>query len=126
MNNNLDIRDQKMIYSGDIPLIPDVFDEVFKVEGYLVAYNSSKLVIINPEGQVIVSEEGTVMQIYSWGKCISLKKGNVSGVYYYDGTLLVPFEYYLVFIAIVEANQFVFEIQDTPQSGWRPYSLTNH
>lgn len=96
------------------------------MEDYLVAYNSNKLVIINPQGQVIVSEEGTVMQIHSWGKCVSIKKGNVSGVYYYDGTLLIPFEFHLIFIAIVDTTQFVFNIKDTPQSGWRPYCLPNH
>lgn len=124
MNNNLNIRDKQMIYLGSIPLIFDVFDEVFNVEDYLVAYNSKKLVIVNPESEIIVSEEGIVQQIRSWGKCIAFQKGNKVGVYHYDGTLLIPFVFHHIFI--VDADDFVFKVQDTPKSNWRDYTLPNH
>lgn len=124
MKNNLTILDKKMIYLNDLPFIPDAFDDVFDIDNYLVAYNSQKLVIVNPESEILVSEEGIVQQIHSWGKCIAFQKGNKVGVYHYDGTLLIPFVFHHIFI--VDADDFVFKVQDTPKGNWRDYTLPNH
>lgn len=120
MNNNLNIRDKKMIYLNDAPLLSDAFDYVYCIDGFLVAVSSNKLVIVNSEGNIILSEEGTLCQVYGYGKCVSIKKGHTVGVYQYDGTLLLPFgEFSLVFIS--DSNHF--EVKRTKQDVWTPYSI---
>jgi len=98
MGNGLEVKDKKAIYLNGHQLISDAFDYVYEYKGYLIAYNSNHLVIISPDGDLLVSEEGTVWQVYNYGEYVSIRRNNVMGVYLYDGSLVVPFEFYAVFI----------------------------
>ena len=97
-NLALTIRDKKVIYLNDKQLVPDAFDWVYEFKGFLIAYNPNKLVIVNSEGKVIVSEDCVLHQVFNYGEYISLRKNNTMGVYRYDGSIAVPFEYYSVSI----------------------------
>lgn len=105
MENTLEVRNKKVIYMNNHQLINDTFNDVTEFRGFLIAYNSNHLVIINPRGDLILSEEGTVYQVCDDGKYISIRKDNVMGVYRYDGKLIVPFEFYATFI--VDGNEFL-------------------
>ena len=109
MKKKLEIRTMNAIYLNGVPLVPDLFDYVFEIDGFKVAYTSSKLMIIDSEGNIIVSEEGLIAQDAGNGKCIALRKGNFMGVYHYDGTLLVPFEFHLV--SICNPDKLIFKVQ---------------
>ena len=98
MESNLEVRNKKVIYMNNHQLLNDVFDGVKKFNGFLVAYNSNHLAILNSKGDLILSEEGTVFQVFNYGEYISIRKGNFIGVYRYDGKLVVPFEFYTVVI----------------------------
>lgn len=102
MENKLEVRDKKIIYMNNHQLINDAFDCVNEFKGFLVSYNSNHLVIIDSKGNLILSEEGTVWQVFNYGEYISIRKGNVMGVYRYDGILVVPFEFYIIFISDID------------------------
>lgn len=105
MGNKLEVRNKKIIYMNNHQLINDAFDDVKEFKGFLVAYNSNHLIIIDPKGDLILSEEGTVCQVFNYGRYISIRKDNVMGVYRYDGKLVVPFEFYIV--AICDIDEFL-------------------
>lgn len=105
MGNKLEVRNKKIIYMNNHQLINDAFDDVKEFKGFLVAYNSNHLIIIDPKGDLILSEEGTVCQVFNYGRYISIRKDNVMGVYRYDGKLVVPFEFYTV--AICDIDEFL-------------------
>lgn len=121
MGKKLEVRDKKIIYLNGVPLIPDVFDYAYEVKNFRVAYNSNKLVIVDSEGNIIVSEEGNVEQVSGYGKCISFRKNNLVGVYHYDGSIIVPFEFHFVFI--VDPDDLIFEIQKNKGEPWEQYEL---
>lgn len=104
MENKLEVRDKKVIYMNNHQLLNDVFDDVLNFKGYTVAWNLHHLVIISPTCDLLVSEEGTVWQVFNYGEYISIRKGNVMGVYRYDGELVIPFEFYSV--AICDKDEF--------------------
>ena len=82
----------------------NIFD-VREIENYLVILNSSNtlLIIINPLGDIVLSKNNiTVMQVRS--NYISVKENNFVGVYKYDGSIVVPFEYKFIFI---KENEFL-------------------
>ena len=99
-NLEINIRDKKAIYLGDKQLLPDVFDYVDKFKGFIIAHSPDCLTIVNPNGEIIVSEKDVfVCQVFNHGEYISLRKNNVMGIYLYDGTIVVPFEFYMTFIS---------------------------
>lgn len=104
MGNKLEVRDKKAIYMNNHQLLKDVFDGAREFKGFLVAYNSNHLVILDSKGDLILSEEGTIWQVFNHGEYISIRKGNVMGVFRYDGKLVVPFEFYSV--AICDTDEF--------------------
>lgn len=96
MESKVEVRNKKAIYMNNHQLIKDVFDEVYTFNGFLVAYNSKHFVIIDPKGDLLVSEEGTVWQAFNNGEYTSIRKDGFMGVYHYDGTLVIPFEFHSV------------------------------
>ncbi len=104
MGNKLEVRNKKIIYMNNHQLLNDVFDDIQDFRDFLVAWNLKHLVIISSKGELILSEKGLVIQVFSYGKYISIRKGNVMGVYRYDGKLVVPFEFYC--IVICDSNEF--------------------
>lgn len=98
MGNGLEIKTKKVIYLNGHRLLNDDFDYSYEFKGFIIAYNSNHLVIINHDGDLLVSEEGTVFQVYNYGEYVSIRKNNVMGVYRYDGSLVLPFEFYTAFI----------------------------
>lgn len=98
MGNGLEVRDKKVIYMNGHRLLNDDFDYSYEFKGFIIAYNSNHLVIISPNGNLLVSEEGTVWQAYNYGEYISIRRNNVMRVYRYDGSLVVPFEFWTVYI----------------------------
>jgi len=116
-NLGLTVRDKKAIYLDDKQLIPDVFDYVDTFEGFKVAHSSDCLTIVSPKGEILVSEKDILIcQIYYYGKYISLRKNNVMGVYRYDGTIIVPFEFYMTFI-----SDKGIEVQKNEGDSWEHY-----
>lgn len=120
-NINLTVRTMKQIYLNDEPFLLDTFEEIYEIEGFLVAVNKNKLVIVNPNKEIVVSEKGLIIQVAGWGKCISIRKNNVEGIYHYDGTLLVPFEFYRVFIE--DADNFIFSVKRNKEDALEPYII---
>ena len=120
MEKKLEVRAMSAIYLNGVPLVPDLFDYVFEIDGFKVAYNSSKLMIVDSEGNILLSEEGLIAQDAGNGKCIALRKGNLMGVYHYDGTLLVPFEFYLV--SICNPDKLIFKVQKNKGDAWELYN----
>lgn len=106
MGNKLEVRDKKVIYMNNHQLLNDAFDVVLKFKGFLVAYNSKHFVIIDPKGNLLVSEEGTVWQVFNYGEYTSIRKNNVMGVYRYDGKLVIPFEFYSIAICYDDEGEF--------------------
>lgn len=101
MENKLEVRNKKIIYMNNHQLINDAFDDVKEFKGFFIAYNSNHLVIIDSKGNLILSEKGTICQVF-YSRYISIRKGNVMGVYRYDGKLVVPFEFYTVVICDID------------------------
>ena len=102
-------------------ILPDVFTAIYEIKGFLVAVNKNKLVIINPNGEIVVSEDGLLLQDAEGGKCISMRKDGVEGIYHYDGTLLVPFEFYRVFIE--DADDLCFHVKKNKGDSLEPYTV---
>lgn len=98
MESKLEVRNKKVIYMNNHRLLNDVFDDVKEFKGFLVAWNLKHLVILDSKGDLILSEEGTIRQVFNYGQYISIRKDNVIGVYRYDGKLVLPFEFYSVVI----------------------------
>ena len=120
MSNFIGIRCKKVIYKGEELLLPDLFDEIFNFKGYMIAYNHDKLVIVDSEGEKKVEEEGIVEQVAGFGKCISIKKPDGKmGVFLYDGTILVPFNYSSVFIS--DADNFEFDVKEQESDSWKRF-----
>lgn len=117
-NLGLTVRDKKAIYLDGKQLIPDVFDYVDEFEGFKIAHNPDCLTIVNPSGEVIVSEKDVIVcQVYYYGEYISLRKNNVMGVYRYDGTIVVPFEFYMTFI-----TDKGIEVKRNEDDSWEHYN----
>ena len=92
--------------------------DVREIENYLVILNTSNtlLIIINPLGDIVLSKNDiTVMQVR--GNYISVKENDVVGVYKYDGSIVVPFEYKFIFI---QENEFL--ISKSNKDELVPYS----
>lgn len=118
MGNGLEVRDKKVIYMNGHRLLNDDFDYSYEFKGFIIAYNSNHLVIISPNGDLLVSEEGTVWQAYNYGEYISIQKDDdVMGAYRYDGLLVVPFEFYAVFISFEKK----FEVMKNKGDKYIPY-----
>lgn len=116
-NLEINIRDKKAIYLGDKQLLPDLFDYVDTFKKFIVAHSPDCLTIVNPNGEIIVSEKDVfVCQVFNHGEYISLRKNNVMGIYLYDGTIVVPFEFYMTFI-----TDKGIEVQKNEGDSWKYY-----
>ena len=114
--SGLTVRDKKVIYLNDKPLLEDTFDMVLEFKGYLIAYNQSGwIVFINPDGYIVSSLKGNIhiVQIINNGEYISLKSYcplcTVMGVFSYCGDIIVPFQYDSVFISDNGINQLLID-----------------
>ena len=96
MGNGLEVKDQKVIYLNGHQLINTPFDNVVTYKEHLIAYDWKHLAIVSPSGDLLLFEEGIILQV-SCGY-VTMRKGNVMGVFRYDGALVVPFEFYSAFI----------------------------
>ena len=116
-NLGLTVRDKKSIYLDGKPLLPDVFNYVDEYKDFKIAHSPDCLTIINNKGEIIVSEKNViVIQVFNYGEYISLRKNNFMGVYRYDGTLVVPFEFYMTFI-----TDKGIEVQKNEDDSWEHY-----
>jgi len=116
MGNRLEVKTKKVIYMNNHQLLNDYFDKVREYKGYLIAYNSSHLVIFSPTGDLILSEEGDVFQV-NYG-CIAFQKDNVMGIYRYDGSIAVPFNFFSTYIT----DEETFAIQKHEGDDYIPYT----
>lgn len=119
MKNNFQIREKKAIYLNGKQFISEAFDETFKFENFIIAYNSGKLVIVNCDEGTIFSKKGIVMQVYNEGQYIALRDINgYMGVIRYDYATVVPFEFYATLIL-----DNGIEILRTSNSNWEHYEI---
>lgn len=105
MKNKLEVRNKKIIYFNNNPLVYHAFDVVLEFKGYLIAYDSDLIVFIHPNGHVVSSMTANiiVVQVFNYGEYISLKAStplyDAMGVFHYDGEIVVPFQYDYIFIS---------------------------
>ena len=123
---DISIRNTNQIYKDGKELVPDLFDMAIEYYGYITAFNSKKLLIFNPYGEIIVSEEGSVYQINEAGKCLSFQRKATEkmGVYSFKGNILIPFDYDLIFIKFNEKPRFEVK-KNYYDGGWEVYNVDN-
>ena len=121
MENNLSLSQIAIVYAVmKIPYVINVFVGKFG-DRY-----SKKLLIFNPYGEIIVSEEGSVYQINEAGKCLSFQREATEkmGVYSFKGNILIPFNYDLIFIKFSEKPRFEVK-KNYYDGGWEVYNVDN-
>lgn len=87
----------------------------------LILQTDKKLIIFNLHDETIFSKSGTVEQVYSYGNYFVMRDiYNLSGVLRYDGLVVVPFEFYAIFLCDGIINVKKDENSDFEQYGELP------
>lgn len=91
---------------------------VWEIENYLIILNTSNtlLIIVNPLGEIVLSKNNIIVMQFR-GNYISVKENDVVGVYKYDGSIVVPFEFEFIFI---KENEFL--VSKNKEDELVPYS----
>lgn len=116
MNNNFEIRKKINVYFNGKKVIDDDFDNAYNYDDFVIAYNSNKLVIINPNGEVIFSKFGKVGSQPRCGKYIVMEDVNKQlGILKYDGSTFLPFEFYAI---VVSFKDDIVSVKREKNSEW--------
>lgn len=89
----MDTQNKNYVYLGGSQ--PLAFDHS------LIVQTTNKLIIINFDDDTI----GNILQVHNYGKYFVIRdKNNLCGVIRYDGLIVVPFEFYTVFLCYDTIN----------------------
>ncbi len=110
---NIDIQNKNYVYlDGSEPLA---------FQHSLIIQTNNKLTIINFNDDTIISKKGTVEQVYAYGNYFVIKDNyNLSGVIRYDGLIVVPFEFFAIFLCNGIINVKKYENSDFELYGELP------
>lgn len=94
---DMDTQNRNYVYlDGSQPLV---------FEHSLIIQTTNKLVIIDFDNDTIISRNGTILQVYNYGRYFVIKdNNNLCGVIRYDGFIVVPFEFYAIFLCYDSIN----------------------
>lgn len=112
MTNNFSIQKKISLLINGQQITADVYEEDYTIDNFLVVHNSNILTIVNYDDGSIFSKYGKIEQVYDCGKFFVMYDiFNNMGIIRYDGTIIVPFNYFKLAID-TNGNIYVWDLND--------------